>query len=566
MQFMLLALVLAFQATPPPTPPPLVTPAPSPSASAPVTPVASPAPSPTLTPAALTASPAAVDLQPSQSQVITIGNATGVLTASVDVPIVSIAIDQTARTVTITATQQTGRATLSVFDSTGASIQIPVRVALPAAVVPASLTLRLTGNPIDPAWLQRQVQQAVIKALQLQPGVTAANVQVAAYTLPPTLGPGASAAVPITVQIAGGDQFLDVTAQVDVSLENLALDPFAPPLLLYDDDPEKIAQYGVLYRAQISPGAPARLYYYHQNTAEQRRLLVALTAAGASPATVQLIDASAGPNIDVMTVGHSVTRDFLSAKPRNQGVVLDVPAGAPVFADDFPAMKPLDGAAGSVGVRIVSGGPVTLTVLAVPVNAPAADIAAYMAGPQLPGDGHHRTGVFDISTFGQETIAYSSGGPDAQVQYGAATPPSADPASTGHDYGEYGVWRTLKFEVTNPGTTPATLYLYERPMGGVVRSSFLVDGTLVQVGCARVPNRYQIGQPFAANPGNSRLVVQTMTDGGSNYPLEVGLTATPPLPTTPPMSAPDGCFPKAQATPAPSPVASPQPPVPEPTG
>jgi hypothetical protein len=100
-------------------------------------------------------------------------------------------------------------------------------------------------------------------------------------------------------------------------------------------------------------------------------------------------------------------------------------------------------------------------------------------------------------------------------------------------------------------------------MGGVVRSSFLVDGTLVQVGCARLSERYQIGQPFTVNPGKAQITVQTMTDGGSNYPLEVGLTATPPLPTTPPITAPDGCFPKAQNTPASSPLPVP---VPEPTG
>jgi hypothetical protein len=36
-----------------------------------------------------------------------------------------------------------------------------------------------------------------------------------------------------------------------------------------------------------------------------------------------------------------------------------------------------------------------------------------------------------------------------------------------------------------------------------------------------------------------------MTDGGSFYPLEVGLSGTPPQPVTPPVSAPDGCFPKS---------------------
>jgi hypothetical protein len=146
------------------------------------------------------------------------------------------------------------------------------------------------------------------------------------------------------------------------------------------------------------------------------------------------------------------------------------------------------------------------------------------------------------------------------VQYGAQSPPpAADPSEslpTGHDYGDYGVLRALDFDIDNPLDQPQTLYLYERPMGGDVKSSFLVNGTLVQVGCARLSQRYQIGDPIAVAPhARIRLPVQTMTDGGSNYPLEVGISATPPQPTVPPITAPEGCFPKApQVTPAPEPT------------
>lgn len=568
MNFLALALAIVMQATPPPTPPPLVTPAPSPTAS-PSGATPSPSPSSSASPSALTATPAVLNLAPGQSQTVTISAPSGPLTASFDTPIATATVDQLAHTIAIVAGQQSGRATLTVSDQSGATIQIPLRVALPAGTVPTTIALRVTGNPVDQAWLQKQVQLAVIKAVQLQQGVAPQSVQFGSYSLPPALGPGATAAIPIPVHIAGGDQFLDVDAPVSVSLQNVALDPFAPPILFYDDDPEKVAQNGVLYRAQVNPGAPARLYYYHQNTADARRLLVLLSAAGSQPSTVQLIDASAGPNIDVMSVGHAVSRDFLVAKPRNQGIVVDVPAGAPYVADDFPAMKPLDGVAGSVGIRVMNGGPVTVTVVAAPITATAADIAAAMSGPKLAGDGHNRTGVFDISRFGNEAIPYTVGGPDATIQYGAATPPSADPnAAAGHDYGEYGVLRTLTIDVNNPSSAPATVYLYQRPMGGVVRSSFLVDGTLVQVGCTRLSERYQIGQAFTVNPGKAQIQVQTMTDGGSNYPLEVGITATAPQPTTPPISGPDGCFPKAQESPAtmPAPGATPPVPIAEPTG
>ncbi|HEY9180397.1 MAG TPA: hypothetical protein VIO32_06730 [Candidatus Baltobacteraceae bacterium] len=252
----------------------------------------------------------------------------------------------------------------------------------------------------------------------------------------------------------------------------------------------------------------------------------------------------------------------MTQKPVGEGIVADVDAQNPYVADYF-GMKRLDGAAGSVGIRVLSGAPVTVTVLALPplpqgAVLSAADLATDLTLPQLPDDGHHRTGAFSLAGYADEAIAFTAPGPDASVQYGAQSPSPAqvpnDPVATGHDYGEYGVLRTLQFQIDNPLDQSQTLYLYERPMGGAVRSSFLVNGQLVQLGCARVSDRYQIGEPLIVQPGGKyALTVQTMTDGGSIYPLEVGLTATPPLPTVPPITAPDGCFPKPQSSPVPQP-------------
>ncbi|HEV3153503.1 MAG TPA: hypothetical protein VGZ02_06855 [Candidatus Baltobacteraceae bacterium] len=550
---MTIALVLAalLQATPLPSPAP-VTPAPSPSAAPSLSPAGSPLPegSPSAVPStvpapALAVAPNAVNFHPGEAQTLSVSGANGALSAAIDVPVATLTVDQNARTVTVSSTQQTGRALVTVTDGTGASVQVPVRVAFNAASVPANLTLRITGDAVDPQWLQAQVSRAVQKVVQTQPGVRA---QLGAFALPQLLAPGASADVPVPIQAAGGDQYFDVNTVTTVSVQNVNVAPFDPPLLFYDDDPEKVIANGVLYRNRVAANSPARLYYYHQNSGEQRRIVVVLTPEQPNdPATVQLIDASAGPNIDVMSVGHAVSRDFLTAKPHNAGIVADV-GELPYVADDFLA-SPQDGLAGSIGINVLSGGPVDVAVVAVPPGVSDAQIAQYVNQPRLPDDGHHRTGAFMLSGYGQETLSYTVGGDDAFTQYGATTPPPAD--GSGRDYGDYGVLRTLTFDVNNPTNAAATLYLYEQPLGGVVRSSFLVDGQLYQVGCARVSQKYQIGQPVTVNPGSSRIVVQTMTDGGSNYPLGVGLTATPPLPQTPAISAPDGCFPKPQAQPAP---------------
>jgi hypothetical protein len=304
-----------------------------------------------------------------------------------------------------------------------------------------------------------------------------------------------------------------------------------------------------------------RLYYYHQNTGPGRRVLVLLSSN--TTTRVALIDAVAGPSVDVMSVGHSVSRTFLLVKPRNEGTIVDVTA--PALAQRDLTAQAGDVIAGALDVRVLMGGPVTLTVIAIPSDA---DPAAYLQAPKLPGDGHNRHGTFDLVGYGESVLTYTVGGPDASLSYGGRdrSPQNVDPNDAGSDVGDYGVLHRMTFDLTNPLGVPAGLYLYERPLGGVVRSSFLVDGTLQTVDCVRLPNRYQISSYQLAAQSKATIEVLTMTDGGSSYPIEVGITATPPLPTAPPMFAPDGCFPKPVP---PSPAATPpglQSPEPSPSG
>lgn len=452
----------------------------------------------------------------------------------------TVAVDQATQTVSITAAGQLGHDTVHVSDQTGAAVDVPVFVAQDAGSAPAAVTLKVTGSPIDPTWLSTQIASAVARNATVAPGATLAAPSPS--IAPPS--PGATASVAVPVQISGNDKYLDVAATTNVTVQNVPVVPFVPPTLMYDDDPEHVSVDGVIYRGTVAANAPSRLYYYHDNTSDPRRLVVVLASAGTAPSSVQVIDSTAGPNIDVMSVGHAVSRDFLLMKPNNEGVVYDVNPATPLVLHDV-AMGNRQLVAGAVSLNVLSGGPVTVTILSV---SPGVDPLTLLAGPLMPRDGHHRSGVFELTNFGTTSLAYAVGGNDASLVYGDRdpTPQNVDPSSTGRDYGDYGVIHTFLFSISNPTSSPATVYLYERPIGGVVRSSFIVDGKLIELGCARLNTvRYQIAA-FALQPnGRYQLNVQTMTDGGSNYPIEVGLTATPPQPATPPISAPDGCFPKA---------------------
>ncbi len=353
----------------------------------------------------------------------------------------------------------------------------------------------------------------------------------------------------VPVQITGNGEYFDQSGTTTVTVQNLALQPFSPELLFYDDDPEHVMQDGVLFRGTVTAMQPTRLYYYHDDAADPRLLVVALTSSSQDPTSVQLVEASAGPNMDVMHVGQTLTKNFLLTKALGEGVVVNLSQDEPYLLAEVP-MAARQLVSGTVDLRVLSGGPAVVTVLAV---SPGIDPRSLLDGAILPGDGHHRTGVFRIAGFGSDSLNYSAGGPDATLVLGDTepTPQSIDPAAPGHDYGDYGVVHTVDLTLTNPGTAPTTAYLFFKPLAGPARGSFLIDGNLADIGCVRLPVPYQI-TAFNLSPGQTyRTTVRTMTDGGSFYPAEIGLTATPPRPNAPTINAPDGCFPKPQASPEP---------------
>ena len=501
------------------------------------------------TPAAapgLGVSATSVNLNPAQQQIVAVTGATPPLQLTLDRKLVVVTGDPNGTSLTIAATQQTGSDVLHLSDANGATADIAIRVAFNAGTIVPQTTLTITGDPAQPDWLAQEVTAWVTRLTQAMPG---AQITIGTVSPPPAapLGPGGTAQFTVPIQIAGNGQYFDQSGTTTVTVQNTALQPFLPGLLFYDDDPEHVSQDGVLFRGTVSLATPARLYYYHDDLADPRRLVVALRSGSQDPTSVQLIEAKAGPNMDVMQVGESVSKRFMLTKNQHEGVVLDLSGDQPYVMTDLP-MTSRQLVAGTADVRVLSGGPVDVTVLAV---SPGVDPRTLLDGPVLPGDGHHRTGAFSIAGFGSESLSFSAGGPDATTVIGDTdpTPPNVTPSADGRDYGDYGVLHTIDLTLANPSAVAATAYLFLQPLAGPARGSFLIDGNVVEIGCVRVPSRYQI-TAIPLPPGQtSHVALQTMTDGGSFYPVRLGVTATAPLPSAPPVNAPDGCFPKPQAAP-----------------
>ena len=493
--------------------------------------------------AALIVSPQSVNLNPAQQQIVSVTGAAAPLTVTLDNKLVSAVAASDGTNVTFTASQARGDDVAHVVDAAGASVDIPIRVAFDAGTIVAATTLQVTGDSVDPAWLVRRVTDVVARATAVAPG---AQADISAPQPPDgPLLPGQSTVFDVGVQLRGNGEYFDRSGSTQVSVQNVGPQPFAPSLLFYDDDPEHVSQDGVLFRGTVEPGKPARLYYYHDAAGDPRRLVVAINSNSQDPTSVHVVEASAGPNEDVMHVGQTVTKNFLVTKAAGEGVVVNLSQDEPyLLADVLLTARQL--VAGTVDLEVLSGGPAVVTVLTV---SPNVDPRSLLAGPALPDDGHHRTGVFALSSFGSDQLTYAAGGPDATLVIGDTepTPPNADPNATGHDYGDYGVLHRIDLTLTNTSASPVPAYLYFKPLAGPARAAFLIGNSLVDLGCVRLSTPYQVTS-FQLAPGQTyREVVQTMTDGGSFYPAQIGVTATPPQPSAPPVTAPDGCFPKPAA-------------------
>lgn len=514
----------------------------------------SPAPAPAQTPLVapsagpLVANPPSVQSNIGVSRDIAIAGATGVLTATLQPKVAAVTI--TGSTITILPIVN-GRATLHAVDSAGASVAVPVRIAPNAGTIAKQISVKLTGVTVDRDFIAAQAALALRQSTSANPGTNLSIAPIAAPANP--LGIGGALDLSVPVSILGGDQYLDVIGTTQLNVQNVPATPFEPTILYYSDDPEHILSDGVLFRGTVSQEHPVRIYDYHENGADPRRLVVALGSSSAQASTVHVIEAFAGPNIDVMSVGHAVSRNFLIAKPRDQGIILDLPDGAPFLMRDV-SLGFRDGVADVADLRVLAGGPLTITVLAVSPNVSPATL---LDGALLPGDGKGRHGTFSLSQYGTQALQYTVGAQDASLTLGDREPtvPKAVASDPGADFGDYGVLFDLSLNIDNPGDTPQVVYLYETPRGGPVRAAYLIDNTSqpTELGCATPPasaispsRRYLIAQFDLPPRGSQTHRVRTMTDGGSNYPIEVGLTTQPPQPTTPPISAPDGCFPKSQ--------------------
>ncbi|HEX3466179.1 MAG TPA: pilus assembly protein N-terminal domain-containing protein [Candidatus Elarobacter sp.] len=559
-----LALGAVAQVNPPAPPPPsgpVNPPAPAPSASEPPSPEASPSPgaspsgeataSPTVGPIPgaepvpgtpgpgespgplasptqppILVEPPQVNVEPGKTVAARVNSSLGTLTATAANPaIATVVVDQTQRVLYVSGVA-VGTTTITVTDSRGVTRDVPVRVAYAAGTYAEQTTLRVTGNPSSAEYLRDAVADAVERAATLRPG---ASVDVTPDTVPihRDLKVDDRIEIDVAVHIAGNG-YLPVNGTTHVMVENTALPPIQPNRLLVSDYPERLTANGVLFTARLDRAQAQRFLYYHYNpgTEPARRILLKARNTSNAPATVQMIEGSAGPGVNEMEVGHLSTKRFLVREARNEGRVTTIAPGATIDLVDHP-LPPQMIVSAILQLRLVTGDPVDLALIAQDALAPSDQ--SIDTAQLLAGGAPHARGVYPVPTFFFDRT-YDVDGEDLDITIGQLPLPNLRQGEALS--GDYGVEQSVTVVIRNQTRGPRAVALYANPRGGRATGTFIIDGTLVQAHALPAFSRFKLWQERINAGTFRRIKIVTMPEGGSSYPLR--LTFAPDDGSVPP--------------------------------
>jgi hypothetical protein len=526
-----LALAASAQVNPPVTPPPgpvnppggIVTPAPPPGTTPTGTPIetqpipGAPTPVPTAEPTQppIVIEPPQIGVEPQKRVAARINSSLGTLTVTVADPTIAAAVVDQPQRVLYVDGLKLGSTTVTVTDGRGVSRTVPVLVAYAAGTVADSTTLRVTGNPASATYLRDALAEAAVRAATMRPGAT---IRVSADTIAVhgdlKLDNRTQVDVPVTID---GNGYFGVSGTTHVTVENVALPPIFPQRLLVSDYPERLAADGVLFSARLDAKTPQRFLYYHFNPATEpaRRILLKARNGSNAPATVQMVAGSAGPGNNEAEVGHLSTKRFLVHEARNEGTIVTVAPGATMNLVDH-ALPPTTVSSAILQLRLVSGDPLDLTLLAQNANAPLDQDPS--TTQLLAGGAPHARGVYPVPTFYFERT-YDVDGADLEIPIGQLPLPNLREGQALS--GDYGVEQSMNVVIVNQTRGARNVALYANPRGGKATGTFLIDGTLVQAHGLAAFSKYKIWQE-RINPGTFRRIrVVTMPEGGSSYPLRL---------------------------------------------
>lgn len=512
-----------------PSPATSLSPTPTPGESS--QPASSPGPSesPTLVPMLIPPSPQPVQLGQA-SVVLILGRSTSVTVSSppsgvlilsgYDPAIVRAIFNPIDRTIDVSALH-TGATTITATDSFGLTATLAVSVFAYAGKAYDSTSVTITGDPASANYVAEAAAAAAQLVAYPQPGahVNASPENVRGNI---ELAPDNSVSVTVPLSIVGAG-YAPYHQDVRVLVTNLAQPGIGPKNLLVSDFPETIVENGTLFYSDVTFEQPARLLYYHYaNSASQARMVVVKAQNnGTDSCLLEMISGIAGPNANILAVGHESTKRFLVNEAASQGQVFEVPphATANIVDQLLPAGTLVSGV---MQLRVISGSGVRVAVV-------VQDASEIPVGPisdtLLSSAVKHARGVYSVPDFYYD-LSYSVGNDPAVLVIGKLPLPNLVQGEVLG--GDYGVKQSASLTLLNPTASDARVGMWFEPRGGRATGTFLINGEVVQL------HPVEFGRPALIQGfevpahGYQRVNIVTMPEGGSSYPVRVLFGSQPP--------------------------------------
>lgn len=427
-----------------------------------------------------------------------------------------------------------GSDTANIVDASGSEIDVPILVAPDAGALPPSVAITVAGrSPPSASFEAGALAVQLAREAQLRPGSRV--VAIDPRSMPATLALATPWSATIPVAISGRNHWRDVQGSVLGQINYVDLPALEPTELFFSDDPEEVRsnQSGVVFRQTLQPRAAVRLFAYSQLDAPGQVLYVILQSSGTSH--IQVLGDAAGPGY-YDDAGHKATLRYLLARRSQQSIVTTVSSGDPLFVQVAQPTTDVPRVVTAIyDMRLLDGDPADVLVAAARAGDDPRSFLEEQPQPALE-DKHLRTGVYPLGAMPALMLSASIG-----MQFD--TPPDgtstrvgswAVPPIVGKRYliGDYGVVRPLSVTLTNVSSGAGWVYLYETPSRQGATTTVLFDDeqAAIELPCLQAPGRYLI-RKFSVPPGGTPLVVTGtfMTDGGSEYPIELGLSLDPPI-------------------------------------
>ena len=279
-----------------------------------------------------------------------------------------------------------------------------------------------------------------------------------------------------------------------------------------------------MFFADVNFDEPARLLYYHYSGSQSasRRVLVKVQNNGIDQSFLQLIAGIAGPDPNVLSVGHDSTQRFLVHEAAGRRPDLRSTAHATLNVVD-QLLPPGTLVTGLMQLRVVSGDGVRVAVVVQDADqTPIEPISDTLLSSAV----NHARGVYQVPEFDYDE-SYTVGGDPATLSIGKLPLPNLVQGEVLG--GDYGVKQSATITLLNPQAEAQRVGMWFEPRGGRATGTFLIDGRLVQLHPVDAARPALVRVFTVPAHGYRRMGIVTMPEGGSSYPVRVTFSADPPV-------------------------------------